>query len=1178
VHTDVLTESIESVQTNKNRICSKETNPIHEFDNVNKTLKNSLVIDKRNTSNSLKKHTLSKHNENCQDNLQKNNNVSTNNVEIYSKYNVLQKHAKQKMLHKKLEENTSNLEDSTDSEESIFEVPVPPKPKPMLINLQDSEEEDNTNLERNKDNSISENWKDKNASNNASSEVSLISQNSDIVKKSNKCKDTVSKNRKNCKSVPNKKIMDKTSLDKRLQILKERQQTGQDIILNCTAVQKGVQDINEIRQLSKNMEDKNQSNVGRNQNARGESQNISKNMSQDIPEASDRSINPQEETFTRSSTKFQEVREVQQNINMEQTIDYLEHVNQGTSDTRIESYSSNVTNQKRQYDNENRNKPELKRRCIVQQSDHNVIPQCSTNTNKEKRNELSGEHFFHPMPERLRNRYYSTRIQEIPSVAEMQRGMSKDPRMWAILDEDMIPIHKKRYIRCRNCNQTGHHRKDCPILFKTPCCHMCGMEGHTEHRCPQKCCLTCGKQQSTFRKTCEYCRVLYCTMCNSIGHKMQQCPDLWRRYHQTTSMDNVPPQNPGNLMKSGNMLHCCNCTKCGHESFTCPQYRWSQHFVTPAAVLNYVNGPMYTMNSSETNVETNVSTPKVGGDKTLISQSPKNIHQARREYVEPFSNTEASPSYVNKAPISQEAACIQETGYNLRSRTIDISYPEDNHNQTEKRLKEELDFVNVVYKCSKFNQDFNKNVKLIFQNLSEYQLIKNYFSKDRKKKVINNLVRQKIAPVFLEKLSKNVEFEIKIGFIRKHKDLMVQVIAIYTYASYIMELFLHWFRIPDEEKNYGVVGHLPRNSIKMHRILKAKEWKLNNFIHHECASDKAENDPQWLYQKIKQRKSKLESYVNPSKNDKVYNKLNEELQNLQLRLLMIVHTEFKNNNYIDSFQKEFNTIRKHTLENNPYLASALYVKITLLYNRLFVPHTSGYLYRTLKQYQKKSKKSNNSSRTQQKLEMLYEEENPASHTNENASSSATVYSMQDTVSTENSSTFTQQNADNDISNEKSYLPSGTNDMTDDEVILIEDTNIQSPQTTSTLVTEPMLKQSENMEKNEAQSSISDVNNEKQMKEKQKSKMHCREKKQSKKSKNERKKENLEKKDHVKALKYIQQARMFKLPYMINAAEKLQEKINNNIAKKKHVTTLMKLIALEKRHQNYVNNYCNYLQT
>jgi len=1090
------------------------------------------------------------------------------------------------MLNKKLKKNLSNLEDSSDSEQSIFEVPVPPKPKPLLINLQDSEEEDNTNLEIN--NSILKNQENKNVSNDAE----IVTHNLDIAKRSKKCKDTFSKNGKNHKSVPNKNNIDRISLDKRLKTLKNMQQTGQDIILNCTTVQKGVEDINEIRQLSKNMEiHKNQSNTETNQNSKRESQNISKNMSRNVSEANDRNnINLQEKTSVSSSTKSQELRTMQQSIdiNMKHTTNYLEHVDYSsfsTSDTRIESScsNSNITNRKRQYDNENRNNPEIKRQCTVQQNDQIVIPQCSTNTNEKERNESSSEHFFNPMPEKLRNRYYSVRGQENLSVAEMQRGMSKDPRMWAILDEDIIPNYsgRKQHIKCRNCNQNGHQRKDCPMSFKPPCCYMCGMQGHTESRCPRKCCLTCGKLQSTFRKTCEYCRVLYCTMCNSLGHKMQQCPNLWRRYHQTTSMDNVP-QNPGNVMKSPNLLHCCNCTKCGHEPFMCPQYRWSQHFFTPAAVSDYVNGPMYTMNSSETNVETNVLTSKVTGDKTLISQSLKNTQQARREHIDPSINVEASPSCVKKTSkhLPQKTACTQETKeYDLYSfkKIIDISCPEDNQNQTEKRFKKlkELDFINVVYKCGQFKKDSNNS--LISQNLSQCSLIKNYFSKDKRKKTINNLVTRKIVPVFFEKLSKNVEFEITIGFVR-NKSFMVQVIALRSYIEYIMQLFFHWFRIPDEEKDYGVDVNLPNNAKQIYNLLKTKQSQLEEIYsisYDKCTRD-TENDPRWLYNKIKQQKSKLEYYSNPKKENKVYQNLRTELWRLQLRLLMIVNVKFKTNNYVASFQEVFNHLH-NTKKNNGNVKLTFYLKVILLYNHLFVPHTSGYLYRTLKQIQRKSNK--NPSQTQQEFETLHEEKNLALHTNENASSFMTSYTMQDTVSAENSSMFTQH-MDNDISNKESYVSSGTNDITDNEVILIEDTDIEDSQITSTLVTELMPIQSEYTEKNETLSSRSDVNNgndinENNTKQMQESKINWKKKGQSKTHPN-KVFSPLRKKDRNKALKCIREARMFQLPYMIDAAEKLQKKINNNIAEKKHLTILEKLIKLEKQHQKHVNNYCNSL--
>lgn len=48
--------------------------------------------------------------------------------------------------------------------------------------------------------------------------------------------------------------------------------------------------------------------------------------------------------------------------------------------------------------------------------------------------------------------------------------------------------------------------------------------------------MQCGRKQNTFRKTCESCVVLYCNTCNAIGHESTECPDLWRRFHQTVSL------------------------------------------------------------------------------------------------------------------------------------------------------------------------------------------------------------------------------------------------------------------------------------------------------------------------------------------------------------------------------------------------------------------------------------------------------------------------------------------------------------------------------------------------------------------------------------------------------------------------------------------------------------------
>ena len=45
-------------------------------------------------------------------------------------------------------------------------------------------------------------------------------------------------------------------------------------------------------------------------------------------------------------------------------------------------------------------------------------------------------------------------------------------------------------MKCTNCHQHGHQRHNCTEPYKPTRCHMCGAQGHTETRCPQKMCLT----------------------------------------------------------------------------------------------------------------------------------------------------------------------------------------------------------------------------------------------------------------------------------------------------------------------------------------------------------------------------------------------------------------------------------------------------------------------------------------------------------------------------------------------------------------------------------------------------------------------------------------------------------------------------------------------------------------
>jgi hypothetical protein len=53
----------------------------------------------------------------------------------------------------------------------------------------------------------------------------------------------------------------------------------------------------------------------------------------------------------------------------------------------------------------------------------------------------------------------------------------------------------------------------------------------------------CGKEQSKYTSGCDKCmysrKAPVCALCKVEGHSASTCPDNWRRYHSSTSMEHV---------------------------------------------------------------------------------------------------------------------------------------------------------------------------------------------------------------------------------------------------------------------------------------------------------------------------------------------------------------------------------------------------------------------------------------------------------------------------------------------------------------------------------------------------------------------------------------------------------------------------------------------------------------
>ncbi|XP_076290434.1 uncharacterized protein LOC143213938 isoform X2 [Lasioglossum baleicum] len=488
---------------------------------------------------------------------------STSETETDSKYNVYTKNDKQWKASDFFEDEIMLSSDTeTDSEQSIFEVPIPPKPQPPVINLQDSDDSDAL------------------SNNDDSDECSFI-----VEDEINKKVSHTSLRKTN------------SSKDRLIYNITE------DIVLNCSEVQKGASSITEIKEMSKTV-----------QNKSGECHDKNKNDSEEKKSASmsktcNKNLNETRKSLSSSEKdnvpefRVPAVPSCSSNVVFDRDKDKLVTSMEDVTNLEISHQPSSSRKRHRENDNECSVNAKQKKQSYSKDTPSEVY--TDQHGDKDKTETVWRDYFFRPMSEKIKAFYNESR---------------EDPRLWAILDEDLMPnfARRKRFwnVKCNNCNDVGHQTYHCTLPRKPPRCYMCGTQGHTETRCPQKMCLTCGKKQGTFRKTCEFCRTLYCDMCRAIGHKSTECPDHWRRFHQTTQNSEIHvPENLSEVMKPADLLYCCNCTRRGHDSSTCHDYRWSQHFPTPAFVTNYMEGNEERRNSASEDVIP-LSDPKTKKEKT----------------------------------------------------------------------------------------------------------------------------------------------------------------------------------------------------------------------------------------------------------------------------------------------------------------------------------------------------------------------------------------------------------------------------------------------------------------------------------------------------------------------------------------------------------------------------------
>ncbi|XP_067135459.1 zinc finger CCHC domain-containing protein 7-like [Centruroides vittatus] len=147
--------------------------------------------------------------------------------------------------------------------------------------------------------------------------------------------------------------------------------------------------------------------------------------------------------------------------------------------------------------------------------------------------------------------------------------------LWPINEKDSNFTSRSSGGTCRNCMKIGHSVKNCKNPRKIPLCFICGSDKHEGEVCKEIRCSRC-LRLGHYPEHCNWYEREWniCNLCKIPGHFFEECPDIWRRYHLTTSTGDIVSQSS---QLPNPYKFCYNCAEEGHFGHECHENRLDKY-------------------------------------------------------------------------------------------------------------------------------------------------------------------------------------------------------------------------------------------------------------------------------------------------------------------------------------------------------------------------------------------------------------------------------------------------------------------------------------------------------------------------------------------------------------------------------------------------------------------------